>query len=336
MPSTPLAPSPSGHSRLAKFAWIVLGYTLLVILYGAWVRISGSGAGCGDHWPTCHGEMVPRSATVETWIEYGHRLTSGVLGPLCVTLVVWAWLIRRRSEPGKDRRNASVILFWACVTLLFVLFEALIGAGLVLAELVGDDDSGARAIVISLHLVNTLVLTAACALTAWFASGYPVPDVVAARFENKKALLIVLAGLLLVSATGAITALGDTLFPVQPTTSGELWARVRDDLGPGAHFLVRLRAVHPALAIAVGVYAAYVGQRFTNREGVTAQLGQLFALAVWGQLLLGSVNILLSAPAWLQLVHLLGAQLVWVAGILLFVAGCTITSPQTKLASQPS
>ena len=316
--------------RFAAFAWAVLAYTLLVILYGAWVRISGSGAGCGDHWPTCHGEIVPRDAALETWIEYGHRLTSGILGPLCITLVVWAWRRQRNLPSGEAHRQHRAVLMWAVLTLLFVVFEALIGAGLVLAELVGSDDSGARAVVISLHLVNTLILTAASALTAWFGGGYRVPAVGSARFAGKRALVAVLVGLVLVSATGAITALGDTLFPVQPTSSGELWARVRDDLGAEAHFLVRLRAIHPAMAILVGVYAAAVAQRFTDTAGVTSQLSRWLAFAVWGQLVLGAINIMLAAPGWMQLVHLLGAQLVWVLAVLLFVSMCAASQGSEK------
>src|SRR5690606_35520852 len=205
------SPSPAFETRapnirFSNFAWAVLGYTLLVIMYGAWVRITGSGAGCGDHWPTCNGEVIPRTESTKTWIEYGHRLTSGILGPMAIALVVWAWV---------DRAQNRVTRWCATLTLLFVIFEALIGAGLVLAELVADDASAARAAVVSLHLVNTLVLTSAATFTAWFGAGNPVPPSVTIPFAGRNVLWTYLVGLILVSATGAITALGDTLFPVQ-------------------------------------------------------------------------------------------------------------------------
>ena len=65
-------------NRLARYAWGVLGINLLVILWGAYVRATGSGAGCGSHWPLCNGEVVPRSAGLATLIEFTHRATSGV------------------------------------------------------------------------------------------------------------------------------------------------------------------------------------------------------------------------------------------------------------------
>jgi heme a synthase len=292
-------------------AWAVLGYTLLVIMYGAWVRVTGSGAGCGDHWPTCNGQVIPRDATAKTWIEYGHRLTSGILGPLAIALVVWAFV---------DRNHARATRWCAVLTLFFIVFEALIGAGIVLAELVADNTSAARAMVIALHLVNTLVLTAAATLTAWFGSGNSVPVWRGLRFRYGIALMIALVALILVSGTGAITALGDTLFPVQSVLSDGLWARVSEELSPGSHFLVRLRAVHPALALIVGVGVATLGARFADEGNpITARLGRNLGIVTWTQMGLGSLNLMLAAPAWLQLVHLLGAQITWIVLVLLFV-----------------
>lgn len=304
--------APASSSRFATLAWVVLGYTLLVILYGAWVRITGSGAGCGDHWPTCNGEIIPRSESTKTWIEYGHRLTSGILGPLAIALVVWAFM---------DRRQTRVTRWCAVLTLGFIIFEALIGAGLVLAELVADNASGARAVVVSLHLVNTLILTSAATLTAWFGAGNPIPVRFSVAFEGRGLLWACLGGLILVSATGAVTALGDTLFPVQSVADSGLWARVNEELSLGAHFLVRLRAVHPVLAIGVGILTASVGARFAEHAvPQVARLGRRLSLLTWVQMVMGSLNIFLAAPGWLQLLHLLGAQLVWILAVALWAA----------------
>ncbi len=289
----------------------MLGYTLLVIMYGAWVRVTGSGAGCGDHWPTCNGQVVPRDASAKTWIEYGHRITSGILGPLAIAQVVWAFV---------DRKQSSVTRWCATLTLFFIVFEALIGAGIVLAELVADNTSAARALVIALHLVNTLILTAAAALTAWFGSGNPVPVWRGLQFRYAPALVVGLCALVVVSGTGAVTALGDTLFPTESVLSDGLWARVNEELSPGAHFLVRLRAVHPVLAVVVGVGVATLGARFVDDGGPqAARLGRRLGIVTWTQMGLGSLNLVFAAPAWLQLVHLLGAQLTWILLVLLFV-----------------
>ncbi len=293
----------------SAYAWLLLGYTLFVILFGAWVRITGSGAGCGDHWPTCHGELIPRSPRVQTIIEYTHRLTSGVLGPAVVALVVWAFY-------GAGRRR--VVRTCASLTLLLVVVEALIGAGLVLRELVADDDSVARAIVVALHLGNTLMLTGAGALTAWFGAGRRWPGF-QKPFAWRTPLLVGLAGVLLTSMTGAVTALGDTLFPVPPAVDGSLFAHVQGDLSAGMHFLVRLRVVHPVVAVIAAAFLLWLAGRSWVGAGSRRWARTLSAL-VWAQVLAGSLNVALRAPGWLQLSHLLLAQLVWIAAVLLYFA----------------
>ncbi len=310
------APDPSTSAlrwpRFAQYAWALLGYTVLVILFGAWVRISGSGAGCGEHWPTCHGELIPRSPRVQTIIEYTHRLTSGVLGPAVIGLVVWAFL-------GAGRRR--VVRICASLTLFFVVVEALVGAGLVLRELVADDDSVARAIVIALHLGNTLLLTGAGALTAWFGAGRSWPGL-GQPFAWRTALWIALLGIALSSMTGAVTALGDTLFPVPPTTDGGMFARLTDDLSPGAHFLVRLRVVHPLVAVVAAGFLLWLAGRFEG--GTVGRLARVLSGLVWLQVLAGALNIALRAPGSLQLLHLLLAQLVWIVTLLLLVSAAQV------------
>ena len=153
-------------NRMAVASWSVLAYTILVILWGAFVRATGSGAGCGNHWPLCNGAVIPRPEQVETVIEFTHRAMTGVLVPFAVLVVVW---ILRRLDRNHPARKAGI---WS---LIFLLVESLIGAGLVRFELVADDASAARAIAISVHLVNTFLLLASQTLTAWWVSGYPAP-----------------------------------------------------------------------------------------------------------------------------------------------------------------
>lgn len=294
----------AGSSRawFVRFAAFTLGYTLLVIMFGAWVRISGSGAGCGDHWPTCHGELTLRSPTAQTLIEYTHRVTSGALGILALVLPLWAW---RSFAPGHPARRYS----W--LTLVLVCVEAAIGAGLVLRQLVASDASVARALAVALHLGNTLLLTASAALTVATARA-GASSRAAARFEGRLGgglLAALLGALMLVSMTGAVTALGDTLFPVRSVGTG--WTAPPPD-----HFLVQLRVLHPVLAGLCVCFAVFVSRRFAEHS-VTRPWALLVGALSGAQLLLGGVNIVLNAPGWLQLLHLLLAQLLWISVVLL-------------------
>ncbi len=278
--------------RFSKCAWGFLAYLIVVILFGAWVRISHSGAGCGSHWPTCHGELVPVAPSLGTLIEYTHRLTSGLCGIIGIVLLAWAWRLY-----GKSPVTAA-----AALTLLFVVFEGAIGAGLVLGELVEDDDSAARAIVIALHLTNTLLLTAAAALTAQWSQSIDSAGVI---FANRKfAFAVGLALVVCTAASGAVTALGDTLF--------EFGAQSSAGTIDGAHFLVRLRIIHPVVAVLTAGYLFWLlaPQAPTNRWAKSAMH------TVGAQVALGFLNIGLSAPAWLQIGHLLVANVLWICLVL--------------------
>ena len=290
-------PERTSRRWFARYAGALLAYLLFVIVFGAWVRITGSGAGCGDHWPTCHGELVPRSPSAQTLIEYTHRLTSGSLGLMALVLPVWAFRIFPARHPARR---------FALATLILVLVEAGIGAGLVLRQLVALDASVARAVAVAVHLANTLLLTASAALTLAAAQTVALPPAPGARVEagGTRSLVALGVGLVLVSASGAVTALGDTLFPVNAAVP------------PAEHFLVQLRVFHPLLACFMVCAAVLVAYRFAREPRCRP-----WALALGGlssvQLVLGALNIALGAPGWLQLTHLLVAQLTWLSAVLL-------------------
>ncbi|MGH7481842.1 MAG: COX15/CtaA family protein [Longimicrobiales bacterium] len=298
----------------ARLAWSTLAVTLLVILWGAFVRATGSGAGCGAHWPLCNGQVVPRAAGTETLIELTHRVTSGLALLLVAALAFFAY----RSWPaGHAVRRAAT---WA---LGFMVLEAAIGAGLVLLELVADDRSVARALWMAAHLVNTFLLLGALALTAWFASGgAPI------RVHDGRDGVLLLAGLValvVVGASGAVAALGDTLFPADSLAAG-----FRADLSPTAHFLVRLRVLHPALAITTGLYllATTAWLRGRGEPGPMRSLAGLAGALVVAQLLAGALNLVLLAPVWLQIVHLLLADGLWITVVLLTAASLRASEPR--------
>jgi len=297
-------PQVPARTPYARFAWGVLGFNLFVIVWGAFVRASGSGAGCGSHWPLCNGEVVPRAPQLATLIELGHRATSGIALLLVVGLVVGAW----RTFP-----RGHVVRSGAAWSGLFLLTEALIGAGLVLLEYVATDTRVARGYWVGGHLLNTFLLVAALAVTAWWASGNAAPSL---RGKARIAALLFagLAGVLLLGISGAITALGDTLFPVSTLAEGKAMT-----FSPTAHAFVRLRIWHPTLAVLVGVllvWVAVVAGRAAPHPAVRRSALALLALYAL-QLGVGVANVWLLAPITLQLVHLLLSDLVWIALILL-------------------
>lgn len=286
------------------YARSVLGFNLLVILWGAFVRASGSGAGCGRHWPLCNGAAIPQSPATATLIEYAHRTTSGLA--LLLVLGLW-WWSRKAFAPGHRARRAAV------ASLAFIITEALIGAGLVLLGLVGQDDSVARAAYLALHLLNTFLLLAALALTAlWSTNQAPLQN--PGRGAAPWMLLIGLVAVLLVGMTGTIAALGDTLFPSSSLAQG-----LRADMTPTSHLLIRLRVLHPVLALLSGVYLSSMGWLLARVR--PASLQSPWSRAVGGlvliQLGIGLTNLLLLAPTALQIAHLLVADLLWITLVVL-------------------
>ena len=291
---------PDGPRRFARFAWGVLVYTLVVIVWGGYVRASGSGAGCGDHWPLCNGAVVPDTGVTATAIEFAHRLTSGLLGFLVLGLVAWAF---RAFPRGHGVRRAAV---WSGV---FTITEALIGAGLVLFEYVAFNPSLARAGWMAAHLVNTFLLLAALTRAAHGASGGRGAGAESGPNAPRGLVGAALGGLVLLGASGAVTALGDTL-----VLGGGLDPAVE----PVVATLVGLRIYHPLLAVAVSalVAAAVLVVRRRAPSGPAWTWGRAVLGLVGLQLAVGVVNVWLRAPIPLQMVHLLVTDLIWIGAVL--------------------
>lgn len=299
-------------SRFAKFCWLVLAYNVLVILWGAFVRATGSGAGCGSHWPLCNGEVIPRAAEVETLIELTHRLTSGLAGLLVLAMVVWAF----RAYPRGHIVRKGVLL-----SLLFIITEALVGMLLVRYEWVATNVSYERAVMMAVHLVNTLLLVGALTLTAYWASG-GAPFRLRGHGWTGVGVLGALLLMIMVSMGGAITALGDTLMQLGAIEQSPIVGQT----------LLSLRIFHPWMAILISVYmivvlTAIALQRPTK---LTIRLAVAFNLLYVGQLLIGAINVWLKAPVWMQLVHLTVTDILWVM-LVIFAAGTL--GAQTQLAT---
>jgi heme A synthase len=290
-------------TRFARFAWGLLAYDVGVAAWGAYVRATGSGAGCGRHWPLCNGEVVPQAPRVETLIELSHRLSSGAALVLTAALLAWSW----RAYPAGHRVRSG-----ALAAMAFMIAEAAIGAALVLFQLVAHDASAKRALSVSLHLVNTFLLLASTALTAWWATGFG-PIRIRGQGLVAWTTLLPLGAMLLVGSTGAVTALGDTLFPSASVAMG-----LAEDLAPRAHLFVRLRALHPLLATmtAASIVVAAGLTRACRPTQVVRTLSRAGAALAMAQVAAGLLDIVLLAPLWLQLGHLLLADAVWLALVL--------------------
>lgn len=288
------------YRRISKLSAFLLIYNLFVILFGAFVRATGSGAGCGAHWPLCNGEVLPRAPQIETIIEFTHRITSGLS---LIFVFILFLIVFRNLEKGNLIRKAAFF------SLLFTITEALVGAGLVLFELVADNTSIIRAYSVSIHLINTNLLLASIVFVfVWSTFGVPVK-----KKENgilfSGFIYILITLMLILGASGAITALGDTLFPSESLAEG-----FRMDLDPTAHFLIRLRVYHPLIAVITGLalayFISYSKKQVLSPHGRTSlNLLTGFYLA---QIVLGGINVLLLAPIWMQLIHLLVADAVWI------------------------
>lgn len=286
-----------------RYAWFVTVYSVFVIAWGAVVRATGSGGGCGNHWPHCNGEILPVLSNAAVQIEFGHRLTSGLSGILVIALLIWAL----RIPSGRLPRIA------AGSGLFFILLEGGLGAMLVRLELVGNNMSALRAAVVALHLANTYLLVASLAVVAWSSQRAPVAP---HKFKPLFGVLLGLglAGTLVMSAAGAVTALGDTLFPSQTLAAG-----LAADISPAAGFLIRLRVIHPILAIVVTGYLWIIGQylKSTGLTGRVLRTANWLAAFIVVQIAAGAVNVILLAPLWMQVVHLILANSVWLALVLL-------------------
>ncbi|HEX8832527.1 MAG TPA: COX15/CtaA family protein [Longimicrobium sp.] len=309
------------ETRFARYAWGVLAWNVAVVLWGAFVRASGSGAGCGSHWPRCNGQVIPQSPTVHTLIEFTHRLMTGLDTFLVLGLLAGAFIIHQKGSPVR----AGAVL-----STFFLVTEALVGAALVKFDLVAGNRSTARVWVMAVHLVNTFLLLAVVTLTAWWASGGRAARV---RGQGKVAAAMLLAvfATIVVGTTGAITALGDTLYPKQQVGLRE---------AATATFLERLRIVHPIVAVLTALYVVLAGAIALRMRpsATTARLSRLLVALFAAQVVAGAINVILLAPVWMQIVHLLLADAVWIALICTTAAALAVpddAAPEPPPAPRP-
>lgn len=308
-------------TRFAKFARFVLAYNIVVIIWGVFLRASKSGDGCGQHWLTCHGEVIPSAPELKTVIEFSHRITSMLDGFIVIGLLVWAFL-NWRSE--KVERN-KLILKMAIGCFVFVVVEGLLGAGLVLTGNTAETLTAARPFWMAGHLITTLILLTFLTLTAWFAGGGKRFDF---KAQPKILLLLGLAvtGILLIGLSGSVAALSSMLFPSETLSEG-----IAKDFSATSNILLRLRVSHPILSITVGVYliflAAWMKKNFADFFHVSRWANVLIVL-VLVQFVSGAITLLTLAPIVMQIVHLFLADAVWISFVLL---SASVLAEQTEV-----
>ncbi|MDQ2747715.1 MAG: COX15/CtaA family protein [Acidobacteriota bacterium] len=297
-------------ARFARYAWFVLAYNLVVIIWGVFLRASKSGDGCGQHWLTCGGEVIPSAPQLKTVIEFSHRLMSGLDVIVMLALIVWAFSLRRSGKSAKTK----TILKTAAASLFFVITEALVGAGLVLTGNTAETLTAARPFWMAGHLINTFILLTFLSLTAWFASGGKPFN-----FRNQPKVLLFLgiavAGILLVGMSGSVAALSSMIFPSATLAEG-----LAKDFSATSNILLRLRVIHPILSISVGVYLLFLAGWIKNKFAGFASINR-WANVLSGLVLIqfasGAITLLTLAPIVMQIVHLFLADAVWISLTLL-------------------
>jgi heme A synthase len=289
--------SKTGSVPVGRFAWFVVVYNIAVILWGAYVRATGSGAGCGNHWPLCNGAILPATAQAQTLIEFTHRVTSAVSLVLVVVLLIWCW---RRTATGDWTRYSATV----AAALLFN--EALLGALLVRIDRTEElDRSATHAVFLCQHFGNTLLLLAALALTAKWLSKPSRHFAVLAKPYKRIAIGLGLVSVMAIGTTGALASLGDTIFP-----SDSLRHALTQDFSASSHLLLRLRLLHPVVAVIGSMYVFWLLWSHWKKQD-HSPWSFILGLTLMTQIAIGAMNVMLLAPICLQMTHLLVAEMFW-------------------------
>ena len=279
--------------KLISYTKLGIILSILSILAGAFVRATGSGDGCGSTWPTCKGKIIPQLSDPSEVIEFSHRSISGIL--LIVTLIIFI-KSRNMSKGTLVRTTVNFLTF-------FVVFEAAIGAVIVLYEWVGLNSSLPRIIAVPIHLVNTFGLLACYAV---------LYKVLLNNFKNIKQLwdrrFVFVAFLFLLSgATGSITALADVLFP-----SASFYEGLMEDFDRTSELLTRLRILHPIVATGLSAALIIESRNIQKDYKIDVKFLQLLVIVA---VTLGVLNVLSNIVLLLSIFHLAIADLLWITYI---------------------
>ena len=275
-------------SFFKKYSLFALVFTLLTIFWGAWVRLSFSGDGCGNSWPLCENQIFPEN--IKALIEWLHRLSSGLSFVFILVLAVMAFKIYPKSHGARVFSLTSLVL---------ILIEALIGALLVLTGLVGANQETVRVLVLAIHSVNSLLLMGALSLcykmSLWEKRGEKITE----NLKLEKPLIYFVLLFPLLALTGNIASLAGQLFPSLSLSSALIL-----DLLPSSHISLKIRPFHPLLAISFLLGLGFFA--FSNKSLLAP------VLAVLGMVLFGFATLIFLSPLWMKLTHLVLAYSLWI------------------------
>jgi len=279
--------------KLNSYAKLGLFLSIVSILAGAFVRATGSGDGCGATWPTCKGRIIPALTDTSELIEFSHRSVSGLL--LIVTLIIFS--------KTRKLHKASLVKSVTNYLTFFVIFEAIIGAVIVLFEWVGLNSSLPRIIAVPIHLVNTFGLLGSYAIL------YKIleDDIQEIKSIFNKNFILISFLFLLSGATGSITALADVLFPSASFIEGFL-----ADFDKTSEVLTRLRILHPIISTILSIVLYLYSTRINKKYGVNVKLLKTFVIIAVS---LGVLNVLSNIVLPLSILHLAIADFLWISYI---------------------
>ena len=275
-------------SFFKNYSLFTLIFTLLTIFWGAWVRLSFSGDGCGNSWPLCENKVFPEN--IKALTEWMHRLSSGLSLIFILLLLVMAFKIYPKNHGVRSFSTASFIL---------ILIEALIGAGLVLSGLVGLNTETLRVLVLAVHSVNSLLLAGALTLcykmSCWEKRGEKITE----NLKLKSPMIFFVLLFPLLALTGNIASLAGQLFPSESLSSA--WAL---DLLPSAHISLKIRPFHPLLAVSFLLGLVFFA--FSKKHLLAP------TLAVLGVVVFGFATLIFLSPLWMKITHLVLAYCLWI------------------------
>ncbi len=279
--------------KLNSYAKLGLFLSIVSILAGAFVRATGSGDGCGATWPTCKGRIIPALTDTSELIEFSHRSVSGFL--LIVTLIIFS--------KTRKLHKASLVKSVTNYLTFFVIFEAIIGAVIVLFEWVGLNSSLPRIIAVPIHLVNTFGLLGSYAIL------YKIleDDIQEIKSIFNKNFILISFLFLLSGATGSIAALADVLFPSASFIEGFL-----ADFDKTSEVLTRLRILHPIISTILSIVLYLYSTRINKKYGVNVKLLKTFIIVAVS---LGVLNVLSNIVLPLSILHLAIADFLWISYI---------------------
>jgi heme A synthase len=265
--------------RLTTLAWSAALCTYLLIILGGIVRITGSGLGCGDHWPLCNGHVFPPLNDIGTVIEWSHRLAAALVSFLVVGLAVYGWHNRRADGPTGRRAMLSV------VALGLLVIQVLLGAITVKLEL--------PAWTVILHLGTAMLLLATLLIVAVGSTPALAPG---SRLLAPLSFTTVLFGALTANLGAAAACHG---FPL---CNGQIWSTA----GP----LAWIQWIHRLLAYSLMIVAIVWAIR--SRSPAAFVVVGLVAL----QVTIGAATVLLGLPSALQVAHVAVGAAIWATVVL--------------------